>query len=341
MQSLKWQHLVFCLSVLTALISTATSSSAHAAAKIKIGFVLSTLQEERYQKDQKFFAEEAAKLGFEPVMVSAENNPQTQTGKVENLLSQGVKAIVIQPVNSQAAANLVTMAHQEKIPVIAYDRLINDAPVDFYVTMDSFKVGVLQAEAAVKATNGKGNYVLLLGQAGHSVANEITRGVKSVLSKYPGIKIVVEKSHEGWSSSLAMTTVENALTQNKNKIDAIIANNSGMAQGAVQALVEQGLAGKVFVAGADADLAAIKNIVAGRQQFEVLKDIAPLAKTAADVAYKLAMNEKPTPTETVKNGKFSVPSIATPVYGITKDNLEERIYKPGFHTKDAVTGKGK
>ncbi len=327
---------LFVLSLSALFLSTAAN-----AAPIKIGFVLSTLQEERYQKDQKFFMEEAKKLGFEPVLVSAENNPQTQTAKVENLLSMGVKALVIQPVNSQAAANLVKLAHADKVPVIAYDRMISDAPVDFYVTQDSFKVGVLQAEAAVKATGGKGNYVILMGQAGHSVANEITRGVESVLVKYPNIKVVVKKSHEGWSTAKAMETVENTLTQNGNKINAIIANNSGMAQGAVQALQEQGLTGKVFVAGADADLAAIKNIVAGKQQFEVLKDIAPLAKTSADVAFQLAKGEKPVPTQIVDSGKFKVPTIATPVYAIDKSNLDERIYKTGFHTKAEVMGAGK
>ncbi len=309
-----------------------------AAKKIKIGFILSTLQEERYQKDQRFFLEEAKALGFEPVLVSAENNPQTQTAKVENLLSMGVDALIIQPVNSQAAANLVRLAHQDKVPVVAYDRLIADAPVDFYVTQDSFQVGVLQAEAAVKATGGKGNYVLLLGQAGHSVANEITRGLKAVLAKHPGVKIVVERSHDNWSSSLAMATVENALTRHKNAIDAVLANNSGMAQGAVQALAEQGLAGKVFVAGADADLAAIKNIVAGKQSLEVLKDIAPLAKTSAQVAYKLATGQKPVPTGTVASGRYQVPVIATPVYPIDKSNVEERIFKTGFHDKAAVIG---
>jgi D-xylose transport system substrate-binding protein len=327
------------------LLALLAISPAHAAppssAPIKIGFVLSTMQEERYQKDQKFFAEEAKKLGFEAVMVAADNNPQTQTAKVENLLSRGVKAIVIQPVNSQAAASLVKMAHEDKVPVVAYDRMIADAPVDFYVTQDSFHVGVLQAEAAVKATGGKGNYIILMGQAGHSVANEITRGVKSVLAKNPQIKVVVEKSHEGWSAALAMATVENALTQNNNKIDAILANNSGMAQGAVQAVSEQGLSSKVFIAGADADLASIKSIVAGKQQFEVLKDIAPLAKTSADVAFQLAKGEKPKSTEMTTSGKFQIPTIATPVYAIDKNNIEERIYKTGFHTKAAVMGQGK
>ncbi len=329
------------LTLFALVLSFSLSSSAFAANKPKIGFVLSTLQEERYQKDQKFFKEEAEKLGFEPVMVSAENNEQTQTAKVENLLSIGVKAIVIQPVNSEAAGNLVKLAHDDKVPVVAYDRMITNAPVDFYVTQDSFKVGVLQAEEAVRKTGGKGNYIILMGQAGHSVANEITRGVLSVLEKHPGIKVVVKKNHEGWSSNLAMATVENALTQYNNKVDAILANNSGMATGAVQALAEQGLAGKVFVAGADADLAAIKDIVAGRQQFEVLKDIAPLAQGAAKVAFELATGKKPTPSRTIDSGTYKVPVTDTPVYAITKANLEEKIFKSGFHTKEAVYGKGK
>ncbi|MGZ3652843.1 MAG: sugar ABC transporter substrate-binding protein [Bdellovibrionota bacterium] len=305
----------------------------------KIGFVLSTLQEERYQKDKKYFAEEAAKLGFEPIVVSADNNAQTQAAKVENLITQGVKALVIQPVNSDAAAALVKEAHEDKIPVVAYDRMINSAPVDFYVTQDSYKVGVLQAEAAAKATKGKGNYVILMGQAGHSVANEITRGVEDTLKKYPGINVVVKRNHEGWSQSLAMATVENALTQYKNKIDAILANNSGMAQGAVQAVSEQGLSGKVFIAGADADLAAIKSIVAGKQQFEVLKAISPLAEAAAQAAFDLASGKTPKSGGTVKSGEFKVAMLATPVYGVSKADIEERIIKSGFHTKEEIYGK--
>lgn len=315
------------------------SSSSFAAEPLKIGFVLSTLQEERYLKDQKYFLDEAKKLNFEAVVVSADNNPQTQTAKVENLLARGVKALVIQPVNSAAAANLVKLAHEDKVPVVAYDRLIENSPVDFYVTQDSYKVGVIQAEAAVKATGGKGRYIILMGQAGHSVAKEITRGNLDVLKKYPEIKIVVQKNHENWSPSLALTTVENALSQNNNNIQAILANNSGMANAAVQALAEQKLAGHIFVAGADADLSAIKNIVAGKLQLDILKDIEPLARTSARIAWQLAKNEKPKSAAMVKSGSFSVPSLATPVYAIDKDQLEERIFKTGFHAREAVYGK--
>jgi D-xylose transport system substrate-binding protein len=313
--------------------------SAYAADPIKIGFILSTLQEERYLKDQRYFLDEARKLGFEAVVVSADNNPQTQTAKVENLLARGVKALVIQPVNSEAAANLVKLAHEDKVPVVAYDRMISNAPVDFYVTQDSYKVGVLQAEAAALATKGEGNYVILMGQAGHSVANEITRGNLDVLKKYPKIKVIVQKNHENWSPALALATVENALSQNKNNIQAILANNSGMANAAVQAANEQKLTGKVFIAGADADLSAIKNIVAGKLQLDILKDIEPLARTSAQVAWQLTNKTTPKSTGTVTSGTFKVPSISTPVYAIDLSQLENKIFKTGFHSKEAVYGK--
>lgn len=326
------------LSIIFLLCSQSVAKVAQAKEALKIGFILSTLQEERYLKDQKYFLDEAKKLGFEAIIVSADNNPQTQTAKVENLLARGVKALVIQPVNSDAAANLVRLAHEDKVPVVAYDRLIANAPVDFYVTQDSYKVGVLQAEAAAKTIGGKGNVVILMGQAGHSVANEITRGNMDTFKKYPDIKVVVQKNHENWSPALALTTVENALAQYKNNIQAIVANNSGMANAAVQALNEQKLIGKVFVAGADADLSAVKNIVADKLQLDILKDIEPLARTSARVAWQLAKNEKPRTATTVKSGSFEVPSIATPVYPIDKQRLEERIFKTGFHSRQDVYG---
>jgi D-xylose transport system substrate-binding protein len=297
------------------------------------------MKEERYAKDKKYFTDKAKSLGAEVLFASADDNQRTQLEKVEDLLSRGVKAIVIQPVNANSAARLVIASHLDKIPVVAYDRMIKNADLDFYVTQDSFKVGVLQAEAAVKATKGKGNYIILCGEAGHTVADEITAGVLSVLKNHPNIKVVVQQSHEGWSSTKAMTTVENALTIHRNDIQAILANNSGMAQGAIQALAEQKLVGKVFVAGADADLIAIRNIVAGKQQFEVLKAIQPLAERAAEVAVELANHKTPQSTGTMNNGKKDVPVANTPVFPVTKENIQKQIIDYGFHTRQQVYGK--
>jgi len=293
----------------------------------KIGFILSTMQEERYQRDKRVFEETVAKLGGQVVFASCNNSEQTQASEVDNLLSQGVNVLVIQPVNGDTASAFVRQAQEDGVPVVDYDRLIRNAKIDAYITEDSFKAGALQAEAAVKATGGKDNYVILMGQAGHSVAEARTAGAMSVLARHPAIKIVVKQYHAGWSPNLAMQTTENALTQQKNDIQAILANNSGMAHGAVQALEEQKLAGKVFVAGADADLSAIKDIVAGKQQFEVQISIEDMARRAAETAMALAL-KKPFPHDSlVDNGAGQVKTINTPVFAVDRERIEERILR--------------
>jgi len=304
----------------------------------KIGFLLSTLQEERYQKDKKYFEDKAHQLGAEVVFYASDNSERVQARKMENLLLKNVDVVVIQPVNSHAASTLVEMAKESQVPVIAYDRIIENADLDLYVTQNSREVGRLQAKAAVEATKGAGNYILLMGQAGHSVAQEITEGVKEVLKDYPKIKIVVEQNHDGWSASKAMATVENALTKFGGKIDAILANNSGMANGAVQAIsgFDPKLAGKIFVAGADADLAAIKNITKGLQHFEVLKDIQLLAETSAQIAYDLANGKGIDSKDSLWNGKKKVKVINTPVFPVSKNDIEKTIIKRGFHTRESI-----
>ncbi len=297
------------------------------------------MQEERYQKDKAIFEKMAQSLGADVIFAACDNNEQIQAAKVENLLATGIQALVIQPVNSDTAASFVEQAHEDGVKVVAYDRLIKNADLDFYATQNSYQVGVLQAEAAVKITKGEGNYIILMGQAGHSVAQEITRGNLDVLKKHSKIKVVVQQSHNSWSPSEAMATAENALTKYKNKISAILANNSGMAHGAVQALKEQNLLGKVFVAGADADLTAIRNIVAGHQQFEVLKAIKPLAEGAAKVAVQLAKGQTPAHDKTIFNGKKEVNVLNTPVYPITKDNIKTQIIDTGFHSAKDIYGK--
>jgi D-xylose transport system substrate-binding protein len=324
--------------IILALVAAMSVASAQAK-PVKVGFILSTMQEERYQRDKKVFEETAKKLGADVVFASCNNSEQTQAAEVDNVLSKGVQALVIQPVNGDTASSFVKQAKADGVAVVDYDRLIPGAAIDAYITEDSKRVGQLQAEAAVKATGGKGNYVLIMGQAGHSVAEARTAGVLEVLKKYPDINVVVKQYHQGWSSDLAMKTVENALTQYKNNIQAVLANNSGMAHGAVQALEEQKLTGKVFVAGADADLANLRNIVNNKQQLEVFISINDMARRAAEVAVALAKKEPFKHDSMVNNGAGEIKTINTPVYPVDRAQLEERIIKTGFHTREAVFGK--
>lgn len=304
----------------------------------QVAFLLSTLQEERYQKDVKYFEGRAKELGMRVVTLAADNDNAKQIAQVEDVLAQGAKVIVIQPTDSQAAASYVKLAHEHGAKIVAYDRAIVAPDLDYYVSHDSYRVGVLQAQAALAATGNKGKYVILSGQAGHSVATEITRGYKDTLAPYVAkgdIEIVLEQNHSSWSPEQALRTVEDALTRSNNHIDAILANNSGMARGAVQAVSAAGL-DHVFIAGADADAANVNFVCQGKQSIEVLKDIQPLAKTAADVAKSLLDGTAPAAGSSIALAGGNVPVAAVRVEVVTADNVKQVIVDSGFLTADEL-----
>jgi D-xylose transport system substrate-binding protein len=311
-----------------------TSEPAASSGEPKVGFLLSTLQEERYKKDQRFFEETAKKQGLSPFTLSADNDNARQLSQVEDALSRGAKVLVIQPTDSAAAGGYVSKAHAKGVKVVAYDRSIPGA--DFYVAHDSHKVGLIQAEQALAATARKGNYVILNGQSGHSVAALIARGYKDALRgelESGAIKIVMEKSHDAWSPEQALKTVEDAIAKTKGDIQAILANNSGMARGAVQAVQAAGLADKgIFIAGADADAANVNYVCEKKQSIEVLKDIKPLAEKAALVAAGLLKNVA-TPVPGALDG---VPAVTVPVVLVTADNVKTTIVDTGLHGAQAL-----
>ncbi len=299
-----------------------------------VAFLLSTLQEERYQKDLKHFEQTAKKLGLRVLTMAADNDNAKQLAQIEDSLTRGATVLVVQPTDSNAAAAYVKKAHAEGAKIVAYDRVINNAKLDYYVAHDSYKVGVLQAEAAIEATGGKGNFIILAGQSGHSVAEQITAGVEDTLAPYiekGDVTVVAKQSHSAWAPEQALRTIEDAISSTGGKIDAVLANNSGMARGAIQALAATGL-DRVFVAGADADAANVNFVCEGKQSVEVLKAIKPLAETAARVAADLAVGKTPSATgETQLNGT-AVATVAVPVSLIRPANVKQHILDSGFLT---------
>src|SRR5580692_7825627 len=325
---------------------------AAAADKVKIGFLLKTMQEERYQRDKAAFLAKATALGAEVIFDSANNDEQTQLAAFENMLSRGARAIVLQPVNTGTAGSMVTSAHSNGVKVVGYDAMLVNGPLDAMVMQDSWAVGKLQAEAMVawlKAKYGSitGNVALIRGQPGASNANTMSSGVLEVLKANPDLRLVADQSHENWLPDKAMATTENLLTKFGNKIDAVICNNSGMARGVIAALDAQGLASadKVFVAGSDADLVNIQYVAQGKEAAEIWKKIAPFAETAAETAVTLARNPDKEPKailkvdRTVNNGAVDVPTIVTPVVLVDRNNLDSTIIAEGFYSHQQVYGK--
>jgi D-xylose transport system substrate-binding protein len=313
-------------------------TACHKAERPQIAFLLSTLHEDRYQKDVKFFEARASALGMSVVTEAADNDGAKQLEQVQAALARGARVLVIQPTDSNTASSYVRLAHEKGAKVIAYDRAIVASDLDYYVSHDSYRVGVLQAEAALRTTRGKGSYVLLGGQAGHSVTTEITRGYKDTLAPYIArgeVRIALEQNHSAWSSEQALHTVEAALAQTGGHIDAILANNSGMARGAVQAIVAAGL-DHVFIAGADADAANVNYLCQGKQTIEVKKDIEQLARTAAEVARQLLDGQRVEGGSSMALAGTTVPVAAVRVELVTPENVKSLIVDPGFLSAEAL-----
>lgn len=332
---------------LTCLFALALISGPALAAKsVKVGFLLKTMQEERYQRDKAAFINKAEAMGAKVYFDSANNDEQTQLMKFENLLAKGCKVIVLQPVNTGTAGAMVKAANEEGVKVIGYDSMLVNGPLDYMVMQDSWAVGKLQGEAMVnwlKAKKGKveGKVALIMGQPGDSNAKAMSSGALEIINNNPGLELVAQQAHEGWAPDKAMATAENVLTKYQNNIDAFICNNSGMARGVIAALDAQGLAdiNKVFVAGSDADLVNIQFVAQGKQAVEIWKKINPLAETAAEMAVKVARGEVLKGDKLINNGAVDVPTVVTPVVPVLKDNIDSTIIAGEFYTKKQVYGK--
>ena len=289
------------------------------AKEVKIGMAIDDLRLERWQKDRDIFVKKAESLGANVFVQSANGNEETQMSQIENMINRGVDVLVIIPYNGQVLSNVVKEAKQEGIKVLAYDRMINNADIDYYISFDNEKVGELQAQSLN--------------------AKLFREGQMKVLKPYIDngkIKVVGDQWADGWLPENALKIMENALTANNNKIDAVVASNDATAGGAIQALSAQGLAGKVAISGQDADLAGVKRIIAGTQTMTVYKPITELANTAAEIAVELGNGKQPKADATLNNGLKDVPArLLTPIE-VNKENIDATVIKDGFHKKSEL-----
>ncbi len=308
---------------------------------ILIGLSLDTLAVERWQRDLDLFKKRAKQLGADVLPQSANGNPALQNEQAENLLTRGVDVLVVVAQNAETSAVIVESAHRQdpRVPVIGYDRIIRNCDLDLYISFDNVTVGELQAEYVVKKVP-KGKYFLLGGAQTDDNAKQLREGQMNVLRPYidrGDIEIVGEQWCTDWQPLEALRHIENALTRQDNRIDAIVASNDGTAGGAIQALEAQRLAGKVAISGQDADLAACQRIVEGTQTMTVYKPIRKLAYRAAEIAVAMARGEDyGEPTRTVFNGKENVVAVLLTPVPVDKSNLYETVIKDGYHKLEEV-----
>jgi len=305
---------------------------------VKVGFLIHALDKERWENDRDFFVEKVRELGGEVMVRIADNDTKKQLDQANELLTNGVDVLVIVPVDQFAAAQIVDNAKAKNVKVISYDRLIKNCSLDYYVSTDNVEIGRLQAEY-LTTIQPSGNYALIEGAISDNNSQFLYLGHMNVLQplvERGDIKIVYNVFTERWEEEEGYNHTKQLLTKTDD-IDAIIAGNDAIAMGVINALKEAGKQGEVLIAGMDADLRNLQEIVAGHQTCTIYKPYQKLASTAAELAITLGSTGESEKTfQTVSNGKMLVPVVFHDGMVVNRENLKLTVISEGYQKEEEV-----
>lgn len=304
--------------------------------KIQIGMSFDSFLIERWQRDRDVFVSMAKELGAEVNVQNANGDVAEQKKQVDYFIKKGMDAIVIVAIDSDSLRDSVKRAKDEGIVVIAYDRQIQNADVDLYISFDNEKVGTMMAQTMVDNGLVDGKVIMICGSPTDSNVPLVERGFRNVMARNRNT-IVDTFYADGWQAEMASEYIYKN-TGLVRESDAIMCGNDDIASSVVRALSERRLAGKIMVAGQDADLEACQRIVEGTQLMTVYKPIEKLAQTAAICAVKLVKGEEITEYEvsTISDGTNVVPYLKVEPASVTKNNMDEVIINSGFHLKEDI-----
>jgi len=313
-------------------------------AQCRIALLLPESKTARYEtQDLPNFKNRLKELGFNEqylIYSNANQDAATQQQQAEAALTNGANVLVLDPVDSDAAAKIADLAKSKNVPVIAYDRLIKGSDgVTYYISFDNEYVGKLQGSALLTALAGKvqPTIVMINGSPTDNNAVLFKRGAHSVLDG----KVIIAKEYDtpDWSPDKAQREMEQALTTLNNQVDGVYAANDGTAGGAIAAMKAAGIQPLPPVTGQDAELAAIQRILAGEQYVTVYKAIKPEADAAAELAYASCHDEKPDESKInsrVNNGKADVPAILLTPVSVTKENVMQTVVADQFWSVNQI-----
>ncbi|HEX9017517.1 MAG TPA: sugar ABC transporter substrate-binding protein, partial [Chloroflexota bacterium] len=332
--------------------STGTLAAGAGATSGKIALLLPETKTTRYEAaDRPLFQAKFQQLcpNCQIIYSNANQDANTQLSQFEAALSNGAKVVVLDPVDSKAAATMADRAKAQGVPLIAYDRLINNSDgVNYYISFDNEQVGKLQAQALVdqlgKLNKSNAQIVMINGSPTDNNAGQFKKGAHSVLDQaVTDKKVTIAKEYDtpDWSPDQAQNEMQQALTALGNKVDGVYAANDGTGGGAIAAMKAAGLSPLPPVTGQDAELAAIQRILRGEQYMTVYKAIRPEAEGAAQLAFELLSNPTgPTSTltqgKTLNNGKKDVPSVLLTPVSVTKANVKDTVVKDQFYTVQQI-----
>jgi len=326
------------LSALFTIVLTGQLARAQDSKILQIGFSFEAMNGERWQTDLESFQVRAKQLGAEVISRDAGGDDERQFQQVKDMIKAGIEVLVLLPRDTTKASRMVDAAKSANVKVISYDRLVVNSDVDLYVGFDREEIGRMQAEYLVKHAPA-GNYVLIAGSPNDEGAKTLHDAQMKVLQPHidrGDIKVIADGYTKDWLPSEAYLFMLKAIDSAQGSIAAVLASNDGLAGGAIQALREHDLAGKVLVSGQDADLVALICIAQGTQTMTVYKSVTNEGVRAAEEAVRLAKGEKAQADGTMSNGKINVPTIMLKPVVVTKDNIKTTVVKDGFQTLKSI-----
>lgn len=299
---------------------------------IEIGMCFDSYVIERWQKDRDVFVSTAQSLGATVNVQNANGEVDKQIEQIEYFIEKGVDCLVIIPVDCSALSEQIATAKEKGIAVISYDRLIDDADADLYISFDNYMVGQLMAQAI--ADDGAKSVLMINGPLTDNNVPMVIDAFTKIADEND-IEIVDQTYATGWKAELGAAYVyEN--TDKAASVDAIMCGNDDIATAVIRALAVSQLAGVTTVVGQDADLTACQHIVEGTQTMTVYKPVEKLASEAAELAVKLAQGQDIDVPDTINDGSYDIPYMAIEPIAVTKDNMDEVIIDGGFHGREEV-----
>jgi D-xylose transport system substrate-binding protein len=306
---------------------------------LKIGFSLGDFSADRWSQEPQYFNAAAKGLGAKVLFEYAYGDAVKQLDQAAKLINSGIKVLVIFPTNSDGWESVVETAHKAGVKVVAYDRILKNADVDYYVSFFNDEIGRQQAKYAVER-RPKGNYILLEGPTSDINSIFVLKGQKEVLKPYTDrgdIKILLEKHLDTWNSIDAYNEIQSFLDKNKVSVDAILAANDDLAGGSIMALDMNKGTYDILITGQDASLGGCQNILDGKQSMTTYGSIRNLAAEAAAVCVKLARGEKITSVNSsISNGNKEIPAILLNTVAVDKNNMKQTVIKDGYLKADQL-----
>jgi len=303
--------------------------------RVQIGITFDTFVLERWIRDRDVFVYTATQLGADVIVQNANGDVERQVAQIEEFVRQGKDAIVIVPVDSYALREVIGQVNNAGIPIISYDRLIQNVRTDLFITVNSRMVGMEMAAVLKEQLPDGGNVVMITGPEKDTNSRMVAEGFREALRR-SNLIIIDEIMVRTWTPEYGLHAANEALDRH-NQIDAIMSGNDGLAGFVVQALSQRQLAGTVLVTGQDADIEACQRVVEGTQVMTVYKPIEPLAARAAEFAVRLANGEELLEVnETIHNNVGDIPFFSLLPVAVTRENIEEVIIDSGFHLREDV-----